>query len=41
MSVDHIIFEYDKRFDTDGDFDDNYKVTEKCKKMWILRLIML
>ena len=31
MSVDHIIFEYDKRFDTDGDFDDNYKVTEKMQ----------
>ncbi len=31
MSVDHIIFEYDKRFDTDGEFDDNYKVTEKMQ----------
>ncbi|MGJ0287399.1 tRNA-guanine transglycosylase DpdA [Aliarcobacter cryaerophilus] len=34
MSVDHIIFEYDKRFDTDGDFDDNYKVTEKMQKRY-------
>ncbi|MEV9530373.1 tRNA-guanine transglycosylase DpdA [Aliarcobacter butzleri] len=34
MSVDHIIFEYDKRFDTDGEFDDNYKVTEKMQKRY-------
>ena len=34
MSVDHIIFEYDKRFDTDGDFDGKYKVTEKMQKRY-------
>jgi len=34
MSVDHIIFQYDKRFDTDGDFDDNFKVTEEMQKRY-------
>lgn len=34
MSVDHIIFQYDKRFDTDGQFDDNFKVTDEMKKRY-------
>ncbi|MFW2553154.1 tRNA-guanine transglycosylase DpdA [Aliarcobacter butzleri] len=34
MSVDHIIFEYDKRFDTDSEFDDKFKVTEKMQKRY-------
>jgi len=34
MSVDHIIFEYDKRFDTDGKFDDNFKVSEAMQKRY-------
>lgn len=34
MSVDHIIFEYDKRFDTDGKFDDNFKVSETMQKRY-------
>jgi len=34
MSVDHIIFEYDKRFDTDGEFDDNFKVSETMQKRY-------
>jgi len=34
MSVDHIIFEYDKRFDTDGTFDDNFKVSETMQKRY-------
>lgn len=40
MSVDHIIFQYDKRFDTDGQFDDNFKVTDEMKKDITLQLIM-
>ncbi|MGV6830568.1 MAG: tRNA-guanine transglycosylase DpdA [bacterium] len=32
MSVDHIIFEYDKRFDTDLEFDKNFRVSEEMKK---------
>ncbi|MGB6328538.1 MAG: tRNA-guanine transglycosylase DpdA [Halarcobacter sp.] len=34
MSVDHIIFQYDKRFDTDADFDDNFKVTKEMQKRY-------
>ena len=34
MSVDHIIFQYDKRFDTDGDFDDNFKISETMQKRY-------
>ena len=34
MSVDHIIFEYDKRFDTDGKFDDNFKVSQTMQKRY-------
>lgn len=34
MSVDHIIFQYDKRFDTDADFDDRFKVTEEMQKRY-------
>ncbi len=34
MSVDHIIFEYDKRFDTDGSFDDNFKVSKQMQKRY-------
>lgn len=34
MSVDHIIFEYDKRFDTDGIFDDKFIVTDEMKKRY-------
>lgn len=38
MSVDHIIFEYDKRFDTDGDFDDNFKVSKEMQKRYDITL---
>jgi len=38
MSVDHIIFEYDKRFDTDTEFDDNFKVTETMQKRYDITL---
>jgi len=34
MSVDHIIFEYDKRFDTDASFDDKFKVSETMQKRY-------
>lgn len=34
MSVDHIIFEYDKRFDTDGTFDDKFIVTDMMNKRY-------
>jgi queuine/archaeosine tRNA-ribosyltransferase len=34
MSVDHIIFEYDKRFDTDSEFDENFKVTKEMQKRY-------
>jgi len=34
MSVDHIIFEYDKRYDTDGKFDDNFKVSKMMQKRY-------
>lgn len=34
MSVDHIIFEYDKRFDTDGEFDDSFKVSKEMQKRY-------
>ncbi len=34
MSVDHIIFEYDKRFDTNGDFDDRFIVTSEMQKRY-------
>jgi len=38
MSVDHIIFEYDKRYDTDGEFDDNFKVTPEMQKRYNITL---
>lgn len=34
MSVDHIIFQYDKRFDTDANFDDKFKVTNEMQKRY-------
>jgi queuine/archaeosine tRNA-ribosyltransferase len=34
MSVDHIIFQYDRRFDTDGKFDDNFIVSETMQKRY-------
>jgi queuine/archaeosine tRNA-ribosyltransferase len=34
MSVDHIIFEYDKRFDTDFEFDDKFKVSKDMQKRY-------
>lgn len=38
MSVDHIIFEYDKRFDTDAEFDDKFKVSETMQKRFDITL---
>lgn len=34
FSLDHIIFEYDKRFDTDGEFDNNFKISETMQKRY-------
>lgn len=34
MSVDHIIFQYDKRFDTDSEFDEKFIVTEEMQKRY-------
>lgn len=38
MSVDHIIFEYDKRFDTDSKFDDDFKISETMQKRYDITL---
>jgi len=34
ISLDHIIFEYDKRFDTDNEFDDKFKITQTMQKRY-------